>query len=280
MRACIPVRIIGRPRAPPAMPASTQFLRYLRPVACVGAWSAAWACALAATVTSVDAAADTERVAFAGGADVGTAIVQGQLRPARSVDYRVHGGAGQTLSIVMSASHLGVQFDVNPPDSEQPMFVGQRSGRRFEGVLPADGDYTLRVYLPRASAGAQGEETAIYALQVGVAGRAVAPLDAGRDAVIPGTGFHAMGTVACSHYLKTAVHECRAYVTRRNGDGNATVEVRWPDGARRRVLFLGGLPVADDAAEPMSVQHVGAVCQLRFGDVERVEIPETLVRGG
>ena len=36
------------------------------------------------------------------------------------------------------------------------MFVGSTSGNQFEGTLPANGDYKVRVYLMR-SAGRRGE---------------------------------------------------------------------------------------------------------------------------
>jgi hypothetical protein len=206
------------------------------------------------------------------------AIVQGQLQGREVVDYLVKGGAGQTLSVVMSASHAGAQFNVTPPESDQAMFIGSISGRRFDALLPVDGDYTLRVGLPRSAA--RRDEGAVFALHVGIQGHALAPVPASADALLRGTPFHASGTVPCSHYLKTAVTQCQAFVTRRVGEGNATVEVRWPDGARRRVLFLKGTAVASDAAEALSARHVGDACQLRVGDSERIEIPEALVRGG
>jgi hypothetical protein len=249
---------------------------------------ATWPAALAAALLSAWTAAPTfgadltppvvrsERVRIESTAH--GALVQGSLRRAQTVDYLVRGSAGQTLSVVMSASHVAVRFDVHPPDSDQSMFVGAAAGRRFDAVLPVDGDYVVRISLPRAAT--RRDDTAIYALNVELKGRPVAPLAAPAEPELRGSGFHAVATVACSHYLKTSVRECRAYVTRRTGDGNASVEVRWPDGGRRRILFLGGMPVASDAAEPMSMQRVGEACQLRWGTVERVEIPETLVRGG
>jgi hypothetical protein len=208
----------------------------------------------------------------------GAAVVQGQLQGPEIFDYRVRAGAGQTLSVAMSASHVAAQFDLVPPDIEQASFLGHQSGRRYEGVIPTDGDYTLRVYLARPAA--RRDESVVYALHVALRGKALAPLPPGQDALLRGTPFHAAATVPCSHYLKTAVTECQAFVIRRVGDGNATVEVRWPDGGRRRVLFLNGMAVASDAPEPLSVQQVGDACQLRLGSSERFEIPEALVRGG
>jgi hypothetical protein len=220
----------------------------------------------------------SERIAIIRGA--AGAVVQDRVHGREIVDYVVHAGAGQTLSVVMSANHAGAQFNVTPPDSEQAMFIGSISGRRFDAVAPVDGDYTLRVALPRAAA--RRDEAAVFALHVGVLGPALAlaPTPSPADASGRGTPFHARASVPCSHFLKTAVTQCQAFVTRRVGDGNATVEVRWPDGARRRVLFLKGVAVATDAADPLSVQRVGEGCQLRLGNSERIEISDALLRGG
>jgi hypothetical protein len=48
------------------------------------------------------------------------------------------------------------------------IFVGSTSGNRFEAELPADGEYTIRVYLMRNAA--RRNETANYTLEVGISG--------------------------------------------------------------------------------------------------------------
>ena len=38
-------------------------------------------------------------------------------------------------------------FNVLPPGSEEAIFTGPTAGAHFEGTLPQDGDYRVRVYL-------------------------------------------------------------------------------------------------------------------------------------
>jgi hypothetical protein len=46
------------------------------------------------------------------------------------------------------------------------MFIGSTSGGRFEGTLPADGTYTIQVYLMRNAA--RRGESATYKLDIGI----------------------------------------------------------------------------------------------------------------
>lgn len=158
------------------------------------------------------------------------------------------------------------------------MFVGSTSGNRFSDLLPSDGDYTVRVYLMRNAA--RRNESANYTLNVGISGRALAATPAAQDALLPGTPFHASAQIACAPPFVSGVTKCEAFVIRRGFDGTATVEVRWGDGLKRRILFVKGKAVAADATDPLVVERRGDVSVVRFGDDERFEIPDALVTGG
>ena len=95
------------------------------------------------------AAGRTERVTFAKGAS--SVTIKGRLKGDADVDYQVRAGAGQTLAIAMTESNPQNYFNVLPPGSETAMFVGQDGGD-FQGILPTDGVYTVRVYLMRPAA--------------------------------------------------------------------------------------------------------------------------------
>ena len=107
---------------------------------------------------------------FAKGATKAT--VQGTLKGGSDVDYIVQARAGQQMNVVLKASNGMNYFNVLPPGSEDAIFVGSTSGSRFEGKLPADGDYTIRVYLMRAAA--RRNESSKYSLSVSVVGAAPA----------------------------------------------------------------------------------------------------------
>jgi hypothetical protein len=145
-------------------------------------------------------------------------------------------------------------------------------------VLPADGDYTVRVYLIRAAA--RRNESGSYALDIGVGGKALAALPASVDALIPGTPYHASASIPCADTFDPKVRECEAFVIRRGHDGTATVEIRWPIGTKRRVLFLQGKPVASDAPDALAVSRRGDTSIVSIGGGERLEIPDALLFGG
>jgi hypothetical protein len=169
---------------------------------------------------------------------------------------------------------------VLPPGStDVAMYVGQ-TGDDFTGVLPTDGDYTVRVYLMRSAA--RRNESSDYGLTISVTGKALAPLAASQDAALPGTKFHASASITCVPvpYVDTKPQRCQAFVIRRGVDGTATVEIARADLVHRRILFVQGKPVASDSREPLTFVRQGDVTTVRFGDDERYEIPDALVAGG
>jgi len=95
-----------------------------------------------------------------------SARLQGKLKGDETVDYRLRAAAGQSMVVAFQPSNASAYFNVLPPGSEAAIFIGSTSGNRFEGTLPADGTYTIRVYLMR-SAARRGEK-ASYTLEVAV----------------------------------------------------------------------------------------------------------------
>jgi len=55
---------------------------------------------------------------------------------------------------------------VLPPGSETALFVGSTSGNSWSSTRPADGDYTVRVYLMRSAA--RRNEKAKYTLSINI----------------------------------------------------------------------------------------------------------------
>jgi hypothetical protein len=219
----------------------------------------------------------TETIKFGRGAT--STVVKGQVNGDHYIDYQVRAGAGQTLSVEMKTGNASSYFNILPPGSgDVAMFIGSTSGNRFSGVLPTEGDYAIRVYLMRNAA--RRNESASYTLTVGVTGQALAATPAAKDALIPGTPFHASAKIACAPSFEAKIRECEAFVIRRGFDGSATVEVRWGEGLKRRILFVKGKPVAADSPEALTAVRTGDVSIVSFGSDERYEIPDALVSGG
>ena len=240
------------------------------------------AAAALALLQSVSAAAQPapprqERVAFARGAS--SATIKGQMKGDADVDYVVRAAAGQTLSVTLKGSNRSNYFNVLPPGSaDVAMYVGQDGGP-YAGMLPTDGDYKVRVYLMRNAA--RRNEVSNYELTVRVTGKALTPLPASQDALLPGTPFHASGSITClpMPYGDTKPQQCEAFVIRRGVDGTATVEIP-SKGIRRRILFVKGKPVASDSSETMTVTRKGDVTVVKFESGEYYEIVDAMIFGG
>lgn len=229
---------------------------------------------------AIQAAPDSERtikeIQFARGAS--TATVKGNISGYHYVDYRLSAGAGQKMKVSLQVSNRANYFNLLPPEStDAAMFIAGAGDTVFDGLLPDDGSYTIRVYLMRSAA--RRKESSNYTLSVSITGKALPPVSAKVDALIPGTRYHAKGTVNCAPpYTKT--RECEALVIRRGFDGTATVELRWDQNGKRRILFVKGKPEAADAPQPFTSTRNERGWTLVFNGDERFEIPEPFVFGG
>lgn len=103
----------------------------------------------AGTVAQVDAQA-TARIEFAKGNDTGA--VDGTVTGKEYKDYILGAKAGQTMSVALSVTDSNgsgtAYFNILPPGSDDvAIFNSSMSAENFGSVeLPADGDYTIRVY--------------------------------------------------------------------------------------------------------------------------------------
>jgi hypothetical protein len=232
--------------------------------------------ALHSAAAEPDADRRTETVAFAKGAT--SARTDGVLKGRQYVDYTVRAGAGQSLSVQLKAGNPQTYFNVMAPGANEAMFVGSTSGSHFKRALPVDGGYVVRVYLMRAAA--RRGESSRYALDFSLDGGALAPTSPDKDALIRGTQFHASTNVACTRSGNPQPLRCDANVIRRGFDGSGTVEVNWPDGLKRNILFVRLQPLASDSRESMTFTRKGDVTAVGIGSEGRVEIPDLLLTGG
>jgi hypothetical protein len=219
---------------------------------------------------------EKRRVTFPAGAD--SSLRKGQLKGDQTVDYILRAGAGQTLKVALKAANPQTYFNVMAAGTDTALFIGSSSGNSFTGLLPSDGDVRVRVYLMRPAA--RRNETSSYSLRVGVSGAPLAPVPASRDALIPGTPYHASAEVPCGAGGSGKAARCEAFVIRR-ANNSGTVVVTNPAGQKRQFLFVNGKAVTSDQPEKLTVQRRGDVSVLSLGDnFERYEIVDALVVGG
>jgi heat shock protein HslJ len=226
------------------------------------------------------AAVDNERIVkpvqFAKGKS--SAGIRDRIVGRHYIDYQVRAGAGQRMTLSLKGSNSANYFNLLPPESEGPaMAMGESLDNRFDGLLPDDGVYTVRVFLYRAAA-RRGEQSD-FTLSVGVTGTPLKPVSTRTDAVLPGTRYHAGTTVPCEPAF-TKTRQCEAFVVRRGFDGTATVELRWDGTWQRRILFVKGEPKAADVPQAMTFTRNERGWKVTFNEDEHFEIPEPLVFGG
>jgi len=169
------------------------------------------AIALAATLLlgSVGAPAHAEirkqEIRFAKGASA--ASVKGRIKGDETVDYTLRARAGQTLTVAFKPGNASAYVNVLPPGSDTALFVGSTSGNRFEGVLPADGVYTIRAYLMRSAA--RRNEVAAYTIDLAIAGPAAkaGPADPLRAVATAGKPFDATLELHRIRFRVTATNE-------------------------------------------------------------------------
>jgi hypothetical protein len=113
--------------------------------------------------------------------------IKSKIKGDQIVDYQLRAKAGQSMVAIFKPSNLSAYFNVLPPGSNVAIFVGSTSGNRFEAELPADGVYTIRVYLMRNAA--RRNESTNYTLDVGIGSRGKTAAAASKGAPATGHAF-------------------------------------------------------------------------------------------
>lgn len=90
-------------------------------------------------------AQSSERVNFAAGND--NAAVEAEVSGNDYRDYVLGAAAGQTMGVSLITDG-SAYFNILPPGSNgEAIYIGSTDGNDASITLPADGDYTIRVYL-------------------------------------------------------------------------------------------------------------------------------------
>ena len=236
-------------------------------------------CFLLLTAPMVFAADDirTERVHFKKGAN--SAVVEGSIKGYETVDYVLGARAGQHMNVSLATKHGATYFNILAPgENEVAMFNASVSQNHYEGELPANGDYKIRVYMMRSAA--RRNEAASYTLTVGITGSPKAS-DLGKapasDAKVKGTPYHATGPLPCTMGNDKPV-QCDFGVIR-GKPGNAEVHITPPGGLKRVLIFMGD-KVTTNTGEKIKAVKRGYDWFIEVNDYEHYTIPEAVVKGG
>jgi hypothetical protein len=226
----------------------------------------------------------------------GTALT-GKIKGRENIDYQVRAGAGQTMIVELKAGSSAAYFNVLPPGTTgEAIFKGHMDGNTFKGELPADGVYTIRLYLMGAAR--DENKTVNYTLNVSIpaGGKSGSAATTGKGTSAAGESakaeasqragegkFDATGNVPCARYKGQPMGQCAFGVTR-DGGGTAAVAVTRQDGRKRFIFFEKGKAVGADLSQADGNMNFRAVKKadlylIEAGD-ERYEIPEAVVFGG
>jgi hypothetical protein len=162
-------------------------------------WPAALAglCLTAALVATAPATAAVQDLQFARGASSTT--VSGSITGRDDNRYRVRAKEGQTIKVTLTPRRPSTYFNVNPPGSDQSLFVGSNEGTVYEGRLPASGVYEIVVY--QMGGAASDNKQSGYQLKVAITGggsggsTAAASFSAGQTVAIGGARSDALDAV-------------------------------------------------------------------------------------
>jgi hypothetical protein len=231
-----------------------------------------------------------ERVQFQRGTT--SAVVEDSITGYAIVDYLLGARAGQYMNVSMATDNTANYFNILAPgETEVAFFNGSVSENQYEGALPDDGDYTVRVYLMRIAA--RREEHANYRLEMIIsadegasAGTSAAAGDEGENSASARAGrsdFDATGQIPCAQAAGQPMVQCDFGVARAGG-GNATVLVTLPDGRKRALFFEQADLLSADVSEADGSGEIAATKEadlntIRVGD-ERYEIPDAVLFGG
>ena len=211
-----------------------------------------------------------------------SATVKGSLKGDKTIDYKLRAKAAQTMSVTLKTSNAANYFNVLPPGSTgEAIFIGSSSGNDWTGPLPADGEYTVRVYLMRSAA--RRNETADYTLTVGISGSAATSAALGAapagDAKVKGTLYHATGKVPCSMGSAPQGSAQCDFGVIRGKPGNAEVHLTPPGGFKRVLTFAGGT-VTSEAGAKVKASKSGDLWSVDVNDYEHYRIPDAVISGG
>ena len=201
------------------------------------------------------------------------ATVKGSIKGRQAIDYRVRAAAGQTMDVTLKASKTSAYFNVLATD-DTPLFIGSVSGNQFSGLLPKDGEYTIRVYLMGNAA--SSNQSADFTLDIDITSR---PASAARGSTPPAK-YDASGKIKCSEDKETLDRQCDFRVVRHFATRSAQIWIAYGPDGRTRVLHYTDKKFTTDDGARISAQRQNDNWRLGIGGREFYLIPDAPIHGG
>ncbi len=154
-------------------------------------------------------------------------VIEAALKGDETVDYVVSAAAGQVLSVDLSSTSPSLFFNILSQGAEEALFIGSTSGNVADILLPAAGNYVIRVYVMRNAA--RRDAGARYALGIGLAGADFADSLAGGPDwwEVSGLQNDALNVRAGPDTRYAVVGKARNGDTMQNRGCRMTAQTRW-----------------------------------------------------
>jgi hypothetical protein len=208
-----------------------------------------------------------------------SATLKGHIKGYDSVDYRLGIRAGQMLAVTLKSGNRFNYFNILPPGDDSALFIGSTSGNTFSGILPKNGDYTVRVYLMRNAA--RRNETADYKIDFKISDSGSSKGEAAFE-----TGpkdYDASGTVRCSANEPALGSQCEFRVVRDPAGHSAEIwieNIAFANKARCRVLYYAEKVFTTTDSAAVSCQRKDDNWLVSVEGKEFYFIPDALIHGG
>mgnify|MGYP001551769334 FL=1 len=95
--------------------------------------------------------------------------IKGKIKGYDTFNYTLGAKSGQYMRVSLETKHTATYFNIFEPGKgpgEAAMFIGSTQGKSYTGNLPADGTYTIQVYMMRSAA--RRNEISNYKLHIGI----------------------------------------------------------------------------------------------------------------
>ena len=141
---------------------------------------------LSAHAATTDISPRIQQVNYKSG--YGSVQFKQSIKGYKTAEYKLNAKAGQILTVDFKPTNTSAYFNITAKNSDYALFNGSMMGNHFLGSLPADGEYTVQVYLMRNAA--RRNEVADYAISLSLANGDAVDNNAAFDQNLELQGIH------------------------------------------------------------------------------------------
>ncbi|RLA38865.1 MAG: hypothetical protein DRR42_28060 [Gammaproteobacteria bacterium] len=206
----------------------------------------------------------------------------------QEVNYKLGAKAGQSMVVILNTDNASNYFNIYAPGKgpgDEALFVAAMNGSRYEGVLQADGEYTVQVFLMRNAA--RRNEKANYTLEVEIKGTAKTSSSGTRAINQPvdtsgvkwPSNTDASGDLPCSAGEPGFKRSC-AFRVKRNTYGATIWTIKPGTNDALRVLYFENKAFSSDDDAELSWKRQDDNWRVSAGKKEIYLIPDAVIFGG